>query len=424
MKGFKTIKTTRPDDEWDARQRLISGWDAAAIKNATVLVIGAGAIGNETIKNLALLGFGHVIICDLDKIEMSNLTRTVLFSHDDIGKEKSHLAKERFLQMNLEPTATADAFNGDIVYELGDGVFRRADVVLGCLDNVETRMYVNKICMRYDLPYIDAGIGSLGCNLQVMKGHSYGCYQCHATDYKFEDRVRQSCDYTKKKAESEGKMATVQCTSAIVSGIQVQEALKVVCNINPEFGVELHFQGTANLFNKFKMNIDEKCWCHLLDTRNAVYETPLSANDSLREFLEFTSNMGYSHLKIDSFEDYLRNFVTYVKCPGCGKEIKVFRPMYKLFSEDFYCEKCRNTPGEEKYYNYNIKDIMEEISLNSYSLSETDDTFLDMTLNSLGIPYFHVLPVINPDTEKTGYFELTGDMNLVIPAYTNKHKND
>lgn len=419
MKGFKKIDVHRPEDEWDARQKLISGWDAAAIKNATVLVIGAGAIGNETIKNLALLGFGHVIICDLDKVEMSNLTRTVLFSHDDIGKEKAYLATQKFLQMNLETTATADAFNGDIVYELGDGVFRRADIVLGCLDNAETRMYVNKICMRYDLPYIDAGIGSLGCTLQIMKGHSHGCYQCHAASYKFEDRFRQSCDITKKKAEAEGKMATVQCTSAIVSGMQVQEALKVICNINPEFGVELHFQGTANLFNKFKMNIDENCWCHLLDSRDVVCESPLSASDSLRDFLLYTSKMGYTTLAINDFEDHLRNFITYAKCPGCGNSVKVFRPMFKVFSDDFYCDECKGHNVSERFIN-----VIDDISISTYSLEDTAEDVLDMSLNDLGIPYFHVLPVINPNTDETAYFELTGDMNRMMPEYFKKHNND
>lgn len=419
MIGFKKINMHRSDDEWDARQRLISGWDAEAIKNATVLVIGAGAIGNETIKNLALLGLGHVIICDLDKVEMSNLTRTVLFSQDDIGKEKASLAMQKFLQMNLEPTATADALNGDIVYELGDGVFRRADIVLGCLDNAETRMYVNKICMRYDIPYIDAGIGSLGCTLQVMKGHSYGCYQCHAAAYKFEDRFRQSCDITKKKAEAQGKMATVQCTSAIVSGMQVQEALKVICNIKPEFGVELHFQGTANLFNKFKMGIDDNCWCHLLDARVNVMETQISASNSLRDFLTYTSSLGYTILEINDFEDHLRNFVTYAKCPGCGKNVKIFSPMFKVFSEDFYCTECKKKQVSNKFIN-----VMDDISLSRYSLAETSDDILNMSLNHLGIPYFHVLPVTNPETRETAYFELKGDIERMMPAYAKKHQNN
>lgn len=417
MIGFKKIKEYHPEDEWDARQRLISGWDSEAIKNATILVIGAGAIGNETLKNLALLGFGHVIVCDLDKIELSNLTRTVLFSHNDIGKEKAYLAKQRFLDLNLEPTSTADSFNGDIVYELGDGVFRRADVVLGCLDNVETRMYVNTICMHYDIPYIDAGIGSLACNIQVMKGHAYGCYECFAPPYKFEGRHRQSCNITQKNAELEGKVATVQSTSAIVSGMQVQEALKIICNMNPEFGVELHFQGTANLFNKFKMNIDENCMCHSLDSRQTIINTPLSASNTLREFLEYTSKVGFSSISL--LEDHLRNFITYAKCPNCGKSVKVFQPMFKVYAKDFYCENCAGKNMKENYSN-----SIPEISLYSYSLDETDNEILDMSLNNLGIPFFHVLPVLNPETEEIAYFELTGDIGHVLPEYSKKHNND
>ena len=101
MNSFKVIRTENPDDQWDARQKLIDGWNADAIRNATVLVIGAGAIGNETIKNLALLGFGNTIICDLDTIETSNLTRTALFTEHDIGKKKAPLAADRMREMNL-----------------------------------------------------------------------------------------------------------------------------------------------------------------------------------------------------------------------------------------------------------------------------------------------------------------------------------
>ena len=100
MKGFASKGIQYTGEKWDDRQSRIEGWDAEAIRNATILVIGAGAIGNETLKNLALLGFGNVIVCDMDQIELSNLTRTVLFSHDDIGKGKSELAAQKFLKMN------------------------------------------------------------------------------------------------------------------------------------------------------------------------------------------------------------------------------------------------------------------------------------------------------------------------------------
>ena len=412
MSSFKVLRTEIPDDQWDARQKLIDGWDADAIRNATVLVIGAGAIGNETIKNLALLGFGNTIICDLDTIETSNLTRTALFTEHDIGKRKAPLAAARMREMNLEPTAVADSFDGDVVYALGDGVFRRSTIVLGCLDNVETRMHVNKVCMRYGIPYIDAGIGALGCNLQVMKGHEFGCYACFAPPYKFEDRFRNSCDITKKKAAAAGKAATVQTASAIVSGLQVQEALKVVCDMNPEFGIELNYQGTYHGFGKYRMRVDPDCTCHQLSPRTNIRETPLSNRNTLREFLAYTSARGFRELSL--LDDKLRDFIVSVECPACGKERRIFRPLYQVFHDDFYCDSCRNSAVQK----YDRVDKMVD-----FSLEATPDEILDLTLEELGVPAFHVLSVYDPESEDyaCAYFELTGDLERVLPEYAQKH---
>ena len=416
MKGFASKGIQYTGEKWDDRQSRIEGWDAEAIRNATILVIGAGAIGNETLKNLALLGFGNVIVCDMDQIELSNLTRTVLFSHDDIGKGKSKLAAQKFLKMNMEPTAGADYFDGDIVYELGDGVFRRADIVLGCLDNVETRMYVNKICMRYDIPYIDAGISRLASNIMIMNGHDYGCYQCFAPKYKFEERFRNSCFVTMKKTETAGKAATVQTASAIVSGIQVQEALKIICNMSPQYGVEINYQGTVNRMISMGMQIDENCMCHMVDPRTTVICAPLSADDSLKDFLKFTGGLGFDRIELSDFEDHLRGFVPEVNCPCCGKKVRVFRPMFKVFMEDLFCEECREAGKTDS----NLVDPA-YLGVCTYTLAETPDEILDQPLRSLGIPYFHVLPVTNSESGETGFFELFGDMKKVLPSYTRKH---
>ena len=67
----------------------MSWWDADSVKNGVVLVVGAGALGNEVLKNLTLMNVGKVIIVDFDTIEMSNLNRSILFRADDANKNKS-----------------------------------------------------------------------------------------------------------------------------------------------------------------------------------------------------------------------------------------------------------------------------------------------------------------------------------------------
>ncbi|HEV8187910.1 MAG TPA: ThiF family adenylyltransferase, partial [Pyrinomonadaceae bacterium] len=80
-----------PEDRYD-RQRLIPWWEQERLAAARVLVIGAGALGNEILKLLALSGVGHIMIFDMDRIEVSNLSRTVLFNETDAGALKAEVA--------------------------------------------------------------------------------------------------------------------------------------------------------------------------------------------------------------------------------------------------------------------------------------------------------------------------------------------
>src|SRR5436189_5268599 len=113
------------------RFKLISWWDQEKLKNAKVVVIGAGALGNELLKNLALLGVGNVLVAGMDRIENSNLSRSVLYRASDNGQLKATAAAKA--AKGIYPDLKIQAFNGNVVYDLGLGVFRWADVVLGGL---------------------------------------------------------------------------------------------------------------------------------------------------------------------------------------------------------------------------------------------------------------------------------------------------
>ena len=74
-----------------ARHHLIDWWDQERLASARVMVVGAGAIGNEVIKNLALLGVGNLWIVDFDTVDVTNLTRSVLFREADIEIGRAHV---------------------------------------------------------------------------------------------------------------------------------------------------------------------------------------------------------------------------------------------------------------------------------------------------------------------------------------------
>ncbi|MBI4708275.1 MAG: ThiF family adenylyltransferase [Candidatus Omnitrophica bacterium] len=91
----KVIKITDTATDRYATFGFISWWDQEKIRNAKVMVAGAGALGNEVLKNLALMGIGHIFIVDFDTIEAANLTRSILFKEKDNGRKKAEVAASK-----------------------------------------------------------------------------------------------------------------------------------------------------------------------------------------------------------------------------------------------------------------------------------------------------------------------------------------
>jgi adenylyltransferase/sulfurtransferase len=89
-----------------SRLRLIHWWDQEKLRAASVMVVGAGAIGNEVLKNLALIGVGNIWVVDCDDIEDSNLTRSILFRRDDCGQSKAVAAGRALKDINPDVRVT------------------------------------------------------------------------------------------------------------------------------------------------------------------------------------------------------------------------------------------------------------------------------------------------------------------------------
>ena len=102
---------------------FISWWEREKVENAKIMVVGAGALGNEVIKNLVLMGIGHIFIVDFDTIELANLSRSILFRESDSGRKKAEVAAARAKEIN--PNVHVQYLHGDVTTAIGLGVFRR-----------------------------------------------------------------------------------------------------------------------------------------------------------------------------------------------------------------------------------------------------------------------------------------------------------
>lgn len=392
------------------RQERISWWSQEDISKAKIMVVGAGAIGNETLKNLALLGFRHLFIVDFDTVSVSNLSRTILFRKDDLDKKKAQVAAERTRELCLADDPEIYWFHGDIVWELGTGIFREMDVILGCLDNAETRFAINRQSWLAQTPWIDSGIYELGGAVSVYMPNEPPCYQCGASEEQIlASRQRYSCDEFKRSVISSGKVPTVQIASAIASAIQVQESVKLVCGQEAAIGKKIYFQGKNNDFGLLNYSINPECLAHA--TYPEITSLPLRNSISLADFLTFIEDDAFSGegATLDFSGD--RNFVTTGFCKRCATKIEFFKPTFRIFDYEAYCSECAG--GDfNKLSDDTTKETLKEI-LYTFSLTGTDSRILKMTLYALGVPHFHVVSVRDKYGEYK-YYELSKDRDELL----------
>lgn len=148
-----------------ARQAILGGWDQSVLKDATVFILGVGALGCEIAKDLALIGVGTIILCDLDTVETSNLSRQMLFRPGDEGRPKAEVAAERLREMN--PFLRTE-FYFKKLQEVPLEVYERCDVLIAALDNIRARMDLNQIALKLKKPMVEGGTVGFEGHVQVI----------------------------------------------------------------------------------------------------------------------------------------------------------------------------------------------------------------------------------------------------------------
>ena len=374
-----------------SRLRLIHWWDQERLARATVMVVGAGAIGNELIKDLALLGVGRVLIVDMDEIEHTNLSRSVLYRAHDVGRSKAEVAAERASEMN--PDVLAQAAVSNVIDDIGLGVFRRMDVVLGGLDNREARLSINESCYRVGVPWIDGAIEVLNGIARVFVPPEGVCYECTMTDVDWElINRRKSCAMLTHEQLAEGKVPTTPTSSAIIAGIQVQEMLKLL-HADRELPT---LSGRGYIFNgvthdSYVVEYQRKHDCMSHDIYGDIEEMPWSSRMmTLAELLSRVRERSWP----DAVIDLDRDIATTATC-ACGETRDLFLPVHKMTRSALDCVKCGQTMRFEM----------------THTVDGTEG-YLERTPFEVGLPLLHIIGARSGLSIK--YFEFTGDADEVL----------
>ncbi len=183
-----------PDMERYDRQLRVKGWDQRKLQGSTALVVGVGAIGCEVAKNLGLMGIGSLILVDSDCVEVSNLSRQMLFAERDVGRPKAIVAKRRIKAMN--PDAKIAAYHGR-VQDMAETKLEEADLICSCVDNWATRRWLNSLAVELGKPMVDGAMDGMYGNVQVIIPGETACVECHGD--KLISRDVQLAECTLKK---------------------------------------------------------------------------------------------------------------------------------------------------------------------------------------------------------------------------------
>lgn len=389
--------------EWgDGVYTLLSWFKKEKVKNARVLVAGAGALGNEVVKNLALFGIGQIYVVDFDQIEISNLTRSVLFREEDAHNHsyKSEIVAKRAMEIN--PQIKVTPIVGNLFSEVGFGLYRSVDVIIGCLDSRIARYLLNRLAMRAGKTWIDGSIENMTGVVRVYTP-GISCYECGLSREEFNNiMLRTGCADVVRMQGNAGRVATTPISASIIGAMQVQEAMKILHLSDDPVpfktlqGKMLRYEGLTNTVNIYKYaSWKSTCPAHERWDNIIKVET-LSAEDSVKHVLSKLKEV----LDVNAIEINMRNnkFIDKIISDQPEKEYCIKLPESKL--DDYI------TNNDE------LRKLSYKTLFHKCFIENIDETFpyMDMSLKEIGIPLYDIIQV---STEKGQFFvELTKDASI------------
>lgn len=328
--------------------------------HAHIMVVGCGALGNEVLKNLALLGIGHIVVVDFDHVERHNLSRSVLFRESDCPKpdksgstdsEKSgaghstsrpkievvrqcsdegrskveivrqcsdevrskvEVVRQRLLELNPEIEITA--VKGDIAHDVGLGLLGEMDVAIACTDNRLARFMLNRHCMRVGIPWIDGGITQDEGTARVfappgaLLNHPAGnCYACNLGPEALRDlSFRMPCAGTVRRPTAGDSVPTNILTASVIAAVQVQEALKIIRGEGTSLcGKMAYYEGIHLTSKLVTIEAYDEC-CPEHERWEPISASTFDQDTTVAEVLASSTSDGERiYLRDDCFVDYI-----------------------------------------------------------------------------------------------------------------------
>ncbi|MDB5465627.1 MAG: molybdopterin biosynthesis protein [Phenylobacterium sp.] len=223
--------------------REVGGPGQQKLKQASVLLVGAGGLGAPAALYLAAAGVGTVMLADPDTVDRSNLQRQVIYTEADIGQPKADAAADRLAALN--PHIFVAGYQGWFDSGTADELVSGVDLVLDGTDDFATRFEVNAACVRHGKPLVSGAIGRWTGQIGVFAGRP--CYRCLVPEIP-------------PDAETCVAVGVVGALAGVVGSMMALEAVKLIVGAGePLTGRLLIYDGLAGETRTVRVGADPEC---------------------------------------------------------------------------------------------------------------------------------------------------------------------
>jgi adenylyltransferase/sulfurtransferase len=349
-----------------------------AVGSLRAIVVGAGALGNEVVKALGLVGIGEVLVVDPDSVEPSNLTRSVLFrTPQAAGRNKAEALREA--STALFPDTDWRAIGREFA-DVGFGEMAAADIVFGCVDNDLARLEIAYAAAKLDRPVSDGGLGAADTargRVTWFPGRKSACYSCRLRSQTRRELLTQwesprySCWGDPSAADAKF-LSSTPTMAAIIGSMQVEIGLKHLLEQRrsgaaSSFSIDLSLS-TPIAMNSIEVKQSPSCPFHQ-EPQNVLVSAPAAAN--FHDILA-SAEVPFPEARPVVLLDW--PICTQAECEDCGRRWEPFRRAAAL-RRSGRCPHCQSRRVREH-------ETMQRIDANSAWAARTP--------SELGLPTSHL----------------------------------
>lgn len=393
------------NSELFSRERL-AGYEPECLANGVALIVGAGALGQNTAQNLALAGIGEIRIVDKDQFEPHNRTRSPAYP---LPTEVARfgLQKARVVASKLRPLMTSTnpvmRYADNWIQELGDGAFKNLSLVLSCVDTPSARAYLSDKARFHGVPFIEGGFDGPDITLSCYPATNGGsavttpCWRCSHQ----ETVGAFSCDFYAEQVERAGFIPAIQNAAATLAGLQCEAAMVALhSKMSPQFearAFDLNIRTGRSL--TIKMSTDPVC----PGIHRALDQPPVN--------LQTTADKTVANL-LDEIVNHFSEAVTIIlghpliwsaPCIVCERMTSVRQPSWVWQMQP----RCCDCGGQFLLQTHNVTDSP---IVYTHIMTGSAPELLGLSCRQIGLPPLSLVEATARGSEST-IFELAGSID-------------